>query len=266
MIQKAMSEIFCGTLETQTKDFNHRKENHTGIKLYKIKLSKFQESVSSLIELLSPFEKNRANRYHFSKDKNRFIICRTVLKFLLAKQTGLDVNKIVLDKYSNKKPYLSSHPSVFFNVTHAGDYAIIAIANSSIGVDIEYVNKDFDYNEILPSVFNKSEIDEVFNSNDIQRTFYKLWTRKEAIVKATGKGIDDHFSEIVSLDGYHHMRSELLGNIKGLQVSSFELNEDYIGAVAFSCPSEYSGKLLFYPIPVDFQELINTEGCSLLLR
>jgi 4'-phosphopantetheinyl transferase len=252
-----MSEVFCGTLEARTQGFNDRLEVDPGLKLYEIELSKFQESVSSFTEFLSPFEKNRANRYHFYNDKNRFIICRTVLKFLLAKQTGLDVNEIVLDKYSNKKPYLPSHPSVFFNITHAGDCAVIAIAKNPVGVDIEYVNKDFDYNEILSGIFNKSEIHEVFNSNNKQRTFYKLWTRKEAIVKATGKGIDDHFPEIVSLDGYHHMRPELLGNIKVLQVFSFELNEDYTGAVAYSGSYKHAGKLLFYTIPVDFQKMIN---------
>ena len=126
-----------------------------------------------------------------------------------------------------------------------------------MGVDIEYVNKDFDYNEILSSVFNKSEIHKVFNSNKKQRTFYKLWTRKEAIVKATGKGIDDHFPEIVSLDGYHYMLPDLLGNIEVLQVFSFELNEDHIGAVACSGSYEHAGKLFFYTIPVDFQKMIN---------
>lgn len=259
MIQEIMSEIYCGTLETWTQGFNDKLEVDPGIKLYEIELSKFRESVSGLIEYLSPFEKNRANRYHFSNDKNRFIISRTVLKFLLSKQTGLDVKEIVLDKYSNKKPCLPSHPSVFFNVTHAGDYALIAIAKEPVGVDVEYVNRDFEYNEILSGIFNKSEIHEVFNSNNKQRTFYKLWTRKEAIVKATGKGIDDHFPEIVSLDGYHHMRPELLGNIEVLQVFSFELNEDYIGAVACSGSVEHAGKLLFYPIPAEFQEFINTK-------
>jgi 4'-phosphopantetheinyl transferase len=257
MIQNAESNIFCGTLKTWTQGFNDRLEVDPGLKLYEIELSKFQESVSSLIAFLSPFEKNRANRYHFSNDKNRFIICRAVLKFLLAKQTGLDVNKIVLDKYSNKKPYLPSHPLVFFNVTHAGNYAVIAIAKEPVGVDIEYINKDFVYKEILSGFFNKSEIDDVLNSNDKLRTFYKLWTRKEAIVKATGKGIDDHFPEIVTLDGYHYMCPELLGNIEILQVFSFELNEDYIGAVACSGLYQHAGKLLFYTIPDDFQEIIN---------
>ena len=254
-----MSEVFCGTLEIYAQDFNPSMDDNLDLRFFKIELSKFQESVSSLIEFLSPFEKNRANRYHFSKDKNRFIICRAVLKFLLAKQTGLDINKIVLDKHSNKKPYLPSHPSVFFNLTHAGEYAIIAIARDPIGVDIEHVNKDFNYNEIIPSVLKNPEIDEVVNSNDKHRTFYKLWTRKEAIVKATGKGIDDTFSKIPSLDGYHKISSDLLSDIKKIQVFSFELDEGYIGAVAFSGVLEHIDKLLFYPIPLTFQELLNNK-------
>jgi 4'-phosphopantetheinyl transferase len=177
----------------------------------------------------------------------------------LAEQTGLDVDKIFIDKYYNKKPFLPSNPSVFFNVTHAGNYAIIALANSSIGVDIEYVNKDFNYKEILSSIFNKPEIDKVFNSNDKHHTFYRLWTRKEAIVKATGKGIDNHISEIVSLDGYHHVRPELLGNFKSLKVFSFVLNEGYIGAVALSGLSKHIDKLLFYPLPLTFQNLLHSK-------
>jgi 4'-phosphopantetheinyl transferase len=251
-----MSEIFYGTLEKWTQGFNDRLEVDLGLKLYKIELSKYKESITSLKEFLSPFEKNKANRYHFNKDKNRFIICRGALKLLLAKQTGLDVNKIVLDTYSNKKPYLPSHPSVFFNVTHAGDYAVIAIANEPVGVDIEYINKDFDYKELLSSIFSNPEVDEVLNSNDKLHTFYKLWTRKEAIVKATGKGIDNHFPEIISLDGNHYICPELLGNIEVLQVFSFALNEDYIGAVACSGSYEHAGKLFFYTLPVDFKRII----------
>ena len=53
------------------------------------------------------------------------------------------------------------------------------------------------------------------------------------------------------------MRPDLLGNIEVLQVFSFELNEDYIGAVAYSGSYKHAGKLLFYTIPVDFQKMIN---------
>lgn len=253
MIQKAMNEIYCKTLNI--KDTNEYDDNND-IKLYKIELNKFQEITNTLTSYLTPPEHNRANRYHFIKDKNRFIICRTILKFILAEQTGLEVDKITIAKDHNKKPYLSSNPSLFFNVTHAANYAIIATANSSIGVDIEYINKDFDYKEILPSIFNDHEINEIVSNDDKHHTFYQLWTRKEAIVKATGKGIDDNIKNIVSLDGHHYVPKGLLSNIKTMKVFSFELNESYIGAIAFSDITKDINELLFYPIPLKFQKLL----------
>tara|TARA_R110002033_G_scaffold13336_3_gene39839 strand:- start:8704 stop:9495 length:792 start_codon:yes stop_codon:yes gene_type:complete len=251
--------IFCSSSQITLKDYVNLTDYDLGIGLYCINLSHYTGFVSRLKPFLNSEEVSRATRYYNNSDRNRFIICRTVLKFLLSKCTGLNIKEIFFDKDDNKKPYLSGYESISFNVTHAGDYAIIAIAKNPIGVDIEYVNKDFDYKEILPNIFNKAEIDEVVNSHYKHCTFYKLWTRKEAIVKATGKGIDDNFSEIASLDGYHYMRSELLGTIKNLQVLSFELDEGYLGAVAFSDASEYKGELFFYPMPATFQEFLNTE-------
>ncbi len=243
------SSLICETLETWTQETNHKKEDDPGVKLYKIELFKYQESVPGLINFLSPSERNRADGYHFLKDKNRFIICRTILKILLAEHIGLDVDKIILDTHFNKKPYLSSHPSVFFNVTHAGDYAIIAIAKSPIGVDIEYVNKSFDYEEILPNIFNKIEIDEVINSNDKHLTFYRFWTRKEAIVKAIGNGIDENFSKIPITEGIHSIPSSLIGDYKNVQVISFNLNNDYVGALAYTEENHNFDKIVFYPAP-----------------
>ncbi len=243
------SSLFCGTLETSTQESNDKKEADLSVKLYKIEILKYQELVSGLIKFLSSSELNRANGYHFNKDKNKFIICRTILKILLAEHIGLDVDKIFLDNHFNKKPYLSSHPSVFFNVTHSGDYAIIAIAKSPIGVDIEYVNKDFDFKEILPNIFNKIEIDEVDNSNDKHLTFYRFWTRKEAIVKAIGNGIDDNFSKIPITDGIHTIPSSWMGLYKNVKVISFKLNDDYVGALALTKDNLDFDKIVFCPAP-----------------
>ena len=260
MTQQVNKGVFCGTLEAEIKDFDQRNEHDDlGIKLYKIQLSTFEASVCSLIDFLTPSELNRANRFYFNTDKNRFIICRTVLKFLLAEQIGLAIDTVIIEVDANKKPYLPSHPAVYFNVTHAADYAIIAIAKSTVGIDIEIINKDFDFNEILPTVFNASEIAEVINSSNKHFTFYKLWTRKEAIVKATGRGIDDGISEIVAMDGYHTMHPELIKNIENLQVFSFKLEGNYIGAVACSSKTAYKGKLIFYSVPVGFQEVIHSS-------
>lgn len=225
------------------------KDGFRDVKLYKIELLKYHGSVSCFMDILSTAEVNRADRYHFAKDKNQFIICRTLLKFLLAQHTGLNIAKINLEVDPHKKPYLPSHPKVFFNLTHAGDYAIIAIASSPVGVDIEFINQQFDYNDILPSVFTPMEIEEITNSEDKHHSFYRFWTRKEAIVKAIGTGLDDNLSKIPATDGLHAVPTLLLGGHKKMTVLSFNINDDYLGAFAISEDLDHLGSVNFSPLP-----------------
>ena len=259
MIKPLSYNVFCIPSRITFNEYLRLTDGNSNIELYCVNLSQYVTFVPRLKLFLNTEESSRANRYYYIPDQNRFIICRAILKFILSKHIGLHIRDIFFDIDDNKKPYLRGYDSIFFNVTHASDYAIIAIAKSPIGVDIEYINKEFDYKEILPNTFNKSEIEEINNGDDKHVAFYKLWTRKESIVKATGKGIDDTISEIISLDGYHHVRSELMGNIKNLQVLSFDLSEGYLGSLAFET-SKFKNKLSFstLPIPISLQEIFNT--------
>lgn len=243
------SQVICCTLETLTQESKLIKDNDPGLKLYKIELLKYQESVAVLKNLLSSSERDRASRYHFVKDEHRFIICRSLLKVLLAEYIGLHVDTIFLDIDSNKKPYISSHPSVYFNVSHSGNYALIAIAKSPIGIDIEYVNKSFDFTEILPNVFSQTEINYINNSNNKRYLFYQFWTRKEAIVKAIGKGIDDELFKIPVTDGSHLISPSIISEIKNINVFSFNLNDDYVGALALTQKITDFSNIVFSPIP-----------------
>lgn len=243
------SNIFFKAIEVPNINSNFIKEDDGDIKLYKIELIRYYELVPDLTIFLSPSERDRANRYHFVKDKKRFTICRALLKILLAEHIGITTDEIILDINSNKKPYLSSHPSVFFNVSHAGDYALIGLATSPIGVDIEYINKSFDYHEVLPHIFHKIEIDEVNNNLDKHRTFYKFWTRKEAIVKAIGKGIDDNLVKLPVTDGLHSVPSALVRDYKKMTVFSFNVTDDYLGAIAFTEYPVNLEKLAYHPVP-----------------
>lgn len=247
-----MNKITCSTLETLTESGTYSKANSAQTALYKIKLSQYQEIVPSLETFLSSEELKRANKYHFAKDKNRFVLCRTLLKFILAEHTELDIKRIVISNSVNKKPYLAADQSIYFNVSHSGDYGIIAIANREIGVDLEFINPTFNFKEIMPHVFNKPEKHEVIHSNDQRKTFYQLWTRKEAIVKATGKGINDQFLKVPSLNGVHTTTNDLLGDFNNMQVFSFEIEKNHIAAVALSNINETSGKISFYDLPLAF--------------
>ncbi len=241
------STIFSGTIPTPNSHLN-KYDNH-GISLYKIELLQYQSAIEKFANILSDAERERANRYHFLKDKNRFIICRSLLKVLLAEYISLPVDSMILDIDPNKKPYLSSHPTVFFNVSHSGDYALIGISNHPIGIDIEFVNESFNYKEILPNIFNSVEIDDINQSKKKHTTFFQYWTRKEAIVKAIGKGIDDDITRIPVNDGTHVIDSRIFREFKNLSVLSFDMNADYIGAVATTQDLKDLKQLEFSRIP-----------------
>ena len=220
-----MSELFCETSSVSYKNFSALVDHTSSIKLFEIKLSSYEGLVTALSVYLSKEELNRSKRYHFKKDKNQFIICRSLLKFVLSQHTNIPIQeiKIAIDDY--KKPFLVNTNLICFNISHSNDYAIIAVSNiMSIGVDIEYINEDFGFSEMVKDIYNSQEINNIVQSDNKANIFFKYWTRKESIVKATGLGISDHLIKIPATDGKHSLSKGLLNNLKYLRVFSFNLN------------------------------------------
>jgi 4'-phosphopantetheinyl transferase len=254
MIQIIMSKIYCETIEIAFEDFQIKSENNSVIKLFNIKLSNYYQLVPELFEYLNETEQQRAQKYHFEKDTNRFIICRVLLKFILAHHTGINIYEINIEKDENKKPFLSNDKSLCFNISHAEDFAIIVVSHEAVGIDIEYKNIKFNFSEILPFSFSNLEIEAVLNATDKTNTFYKFWTRKEAIVKATGKGISDNLPQIPALDGLHSVASSVISNFKKLHVFSFNLDDNYVVSCAFSGENLNLNKLLIYNVEDFFKK------------
>src|SRR5690606_13282472 len=250
------SQLFCG--EVKIDEVNNQTSNNSNsvIKLFKIELAKYVAIVDVLFKTLSTREQERAHRFRQLKDSHRFVICRSLLKFLIANETGLNISHIFFELNDNNKPYFNSDSPLFFNVSHSGDYAIIALGKCELGVDIEYIDKNFDFNEILPTVYNKIEINEINNSENKSYSFYKFWTRKEAIVKAIGKGIDDDVSKIPATDGLHSVSSDLLSDFKNINVFSFNVTQDYLGAIALTENTEKKTTIQYYQLP-ESDELVS---------
>lgn len=88
----------------------------------------------------------------------------------------------------NGKPYLDY---VYFSLSHSGEFVICAISDQEIGVDIQQI-KQVNYDKIISRFFTPLEY-EYYNQIDSQEEkasyFFKLWTRKEAYAKCTGRGL-----------------------------------------------------------------------------
>ena len=125
-----------------------------------------------------------------------------------------------------------------------------------MGLDIEFLSKDFKFTNLLPDIFDDHERLMIQNADDKKTAFYTLWTRKEAFVKALGKGIDEDFKYIPCTDGQHNLEFKLIKNSQNWQVYSFDFAEHYLGAVSFEGLPTTSDNLLLYIIPDSMENLL----------
>jgi 4'-phosphopantetheinyl transferase len=102
----------------------------------------------------------------------------------------------------NGKPELlqpHQSPTLHFNLAHSADLAVLAVASfGPVGVDIERVRPIGELDGIAAQFFSQDEKDGLAALPDEERqaAFYRLWTRKEAFLKATGEGIADSLAEV----------------------------------------------------------------------
>jgi 4'-phosphopantetheinyl transferase len=167
--------------------------------LFQLDLFKYDDFFSCL----SDDEVERANKLKVDDKKTQFVITRGVLRQLLSNVLDMSEKEIVFNYGEHNKPYLDcqyNNQSVEFNVSHSGNYALIALGlKDKLGVDIEMINNKVDYQSLSQRFFSNIERKSLLKINESEQldTFYRIWTRKEAFIKATGKGVTfglDRFS------------------------------------------------------------------------
>jgi len=185
--------------------------------------------LESFNSILNASEQTRAEKYLRDAGRNRFIISRGALRNILGKYLKQLPNTIEFKLGANQKPYVES--SLHYNLSDSADWIVIAVAGSEIGVDVEFVKPDFSFDSILQSHFNTKEI-EYIKQADSPNRFFKLWTRKEAILKATGVGLTEYLTSITALDGMHTLDGEKLYTKRNWLLSTFMLAENYPVTIA----------------------------------
>ena len=104
---------------------------------------------------------------------------------------GLLINKFIGDKdlklNEYGKPYSDEK---FFNISHSGNYVIIAVSDFEVGCDVE-LKRELEYERLGKIVFHENELKKLSETEDKRSLFFKLWTSKEAFIKCLGEGF--HF-------------------------------------------------------------------------
>lgn len=143
---------------------------------------------------LTPDERARAGRYRGERDRRRFVVARAHLRAILAGVLDVRPGDVVLAVDALGKPRLAgaAAPGLDFSVSHSGGRALVAVArHRRVGVDLERIEEAADWEPIAARFFSAREVAALRALGEAERRgeFYRLWTRKEAWLKARGDGL-----------------------------------------------------------------------------
>jgi 4'-phosphopantetheinyl transferase len=195
---------------------------------------------------LTDSEMTIARRFRFEPDRSRFATGRRALRFLVSKYLLEDPLTIDIVAQKGEKPFIR-HPvtKIRFNISHSGCWVVIALACEELGIDIEKINSSFDYSILLDEYFSNAEQRFIHDAGNPTNAFYSLWTRKEALVKALGRGLLENLKKISVLDGQEF--KDIYARI--WRIRSFVIPDEYPASLAyFGSPEEIcylDGRLLF---------------------
>lgn len=146
-------------------------------------------------QLLSEGELARANRFVFERDRLRHIFAHGVMRHLLGLYCGRPPASLELETGPVGKPSLRpmpGAPSVSFNLSHAGERGLLAIADGrEIGADLEEARPDIEALSIARNYFYGAEFEAIQAAHGDARiaAFFRYWTAKEAVIKGDGSGL-----------------------------------------------------------------------------
>lgn len=191
--------------------------------------------------LLSQAERQRLRRYHFERDRVRFGATRAALRLLLGERLGARPEQLAFSENRYGKPLLAGG-DIAFNVSHSGRFGLIATAERGcVGVDIEQCNPTIDALELAQHFFARAEVDVLRRCGERarERRFFRIWTAKEAALKAAGLGIGEHLASF-----------SVLGAVDEPFLSVAAAFADRFGALrlrALTAPPGYMATLAFAP-------------------
>jgi 4'-phosphopantetheinyl transferase len=143
--------------------------------------------------LLDEGEHRRSRRFVHSTDRQRFVLAHAALRLFLARCLGIDPTRVLYENGAHGKPQLlPGLPPLEFNLSHSDEVALVAATrDGSVGVDIERMREVRDLLSIADSHFSAAERDALRSVPEVDRrpAFFRCWTRKEALIKASGEGL-----------------------------------------------------------------------------
>lgn len=201
-------------------------------------------AVESLLALLGPQERERAEACISPEDRREYVIAHAAAHCIVGARIGVAPSQVAWRIGPHGKPHLSGHARrVEVNLSHSGDLCLVAVsASRPVGVDIQCLATGSTPVALARRYFPAHEARLVLDADDdVARpeVFARLWTRKEAFVKAAGSrlmvGLGVPMHGAVPLTVHHP-----LGEVGPVRVDDLEAPPGYRAAIALTGAEPFS--------------------------
>lgn len=165
------------------------------VHVWRAALNRNSSCIQNLQQTLAPDEQRRAERFHFRKDREHFIVARGLLRIILSRYLDVEPKQLRFCYSPYGKPALAKESGgdvLRFNLSHSHEIALYALTlQRDLGVDLEQIRTDWASEQIAAQFFAPSEVAQLraLPANLWHEAFFHCWTRKEAYIKARGEGL-----------------------------------------------------------------------------
>jgi 4'-phosphopantetheinyl transferase len=158
------------------------------VHVWRLPLTTSEERLAHLGATLDRRERGRAARLRFDRHRQRFIAAHGLVRTVLARYLGTPPSELAFAHTARGKPHLASpRDALSFNVSRSKDIAMLAVtAAAPVGIDVEWIDPRFDFEPLVDFVIPP---DEAMLETNRRTAFFAAWTRREALVKASGRGL-----------------------------------------------------------------------------
>ncbi len=161
--------------------------------------------------LLNEEERRQELRFHFERDRRRYVVTRALVRTVLSRYRDVDPRAWRFEKNQYGRPEVTnlgaSQPPIYFNLSHTPGLIVCGVAASAcLGVDTEAVDRERSALAIADRYFSPQEVAQLRSAPTKSQVslFFQYWTLKESYIKAQGIGLSlplDQFSFDLSRQG-----------------------------------------------------------------
>lgn len=159
-------------------------------------------SDEDILDIISTFPQQRREKalaFKFALGRKECALAYLLLCRGLMEEYGIE-EMPVFEYGEHGKPIIVGYPEIHFNLSHCKKAVMCYVSDRPVGIDCEVIGRGNE--SLVDYTMNRDEVRSIREAEDPKVEFIRLWTQKEAVLKLTGRGIDDDMkSVLVNLEG-----------------------------------------------------------------